>query len=193
MAMQTLSADDGDAGGADRLSADINTTPLVDVMLVLLIIFLITVPAVTQSVPVTLPRERIEPLAADVQSITLAVDRDGSAYWGAEPLSGLDELRQRLAAATARSAGQASDAPTGGAVPAGSAASTPPGLTPRATGPTPSKATSLSPGRVEVHIRADEGARWDAVAAVHRTCVEAGVARVGFITDPSSPRTGATR
>ena len=50
-------------GEEDALNTTINTTPLVDVMLVLLIIFLITIPVVTQSVPVALPRERIEPLA----------------------------------------------------------------------------------------------------------------------------------
>jgi biopolymer transport protein ExbD len=176
MAMQTLSADDGDGGSDDRLSADINTTPLVDVMLVLLIIFLITVPAVTQSVPVALPRERIEPLAADVQAITLAVDRDGTTYWGAEPLSGMNALRQRLAAVVAQAAQPARDAATN---PVAASTSEP--------------TTPTTPRQIEVHLRADEGARWDAVAAVHRACVEAGVTRVGFITDPSPPRGSAAR
>jgi biopolymer transport protein ExbD len=188
MAMQTLSADSGDVGSDDRLSADINTTPLVDVMLVLLIIFLITVPAVTQSVPVALPRERIEPLAADVQAITLAVDRDGTTYWGAEALSGMDALRQRLALVAAQAAQRTNDE-----APAPAAAASP-GL---ALGPDPAASaaatTAARPRQLEVHLRADEGARWDAVAAVHRACVEAGITRVGFITDPSSARGTTTR
>ncbi|MGF6544168.1 ExbD/TolR family protein [Paraburkholderia youngii] len=61
--------------------AAINTTPLVDVMLVLLIIFLITIPVVTHTVPVQLPKETIQPLQTTPTSIEIAVNRDGDFFW----------------------------------------------------------------------------------------------------------------
>ncbi len=70
-------------GGADddELNSQINTTPLVDVMLVLLIIFLITIPVVVQNVPVDLPRERNVPTQTKPENIVIAVDRDGNVFW----------------------------------------------------------------------------------------------------------------
>jgi len=65
----------------DELVADINTTPLVDVMLVLLIIFLITIPVVIQSVPVQLPKESNAPTQTRPENIVLAVDKEGGVYW----------------------------------------------------------------------------------------------------------------
>ncbi|MEK6348128.1 MAG: biopolymer transporter ExbD [Burkholderia sp.] len=65
----------------DEVIASINTTPLVDVMLVLLIIFLITIPVVTHTVPVSLPKETVNPLQTKPQSIELAVDQAGDVYW----------------------------------------------------------------------------------------------------------------
>jgi biopolymer transport protein ExbD len=65
----------------DELVASINTTPLVDIMLVLLIIFLITVPVVTHSVPVALPHEVNQPTKTRPDNITLAVDKAGTVYW----------------------------------------------------------------------------------------------------------------
>jgi biopolymer transport protein ExbD len=65
----------------DELVASINTTPLVDIMLVLLIIFLITVPVVTHSVPVSLPHEVNQPTKTRPDNITLAVDKAGTVYW----------------------------------------------------------------------------------------------------------------
>ena len=62
-------------------TASINTTPLVDIMLVLLIIFLITVPVVTHSVPVALPHETNQPTQTKPQNIVIAVDKDGNVYW----------------------------------------------------------------------------------------------------------------
>ena len=75
MAMQVGQAED------DDLNSQINTTPLVDVMLVLLIIFLITIPVVVQNVPVELPRERNVPTQTKPENIVIAVDRDGNVYW----------------------------------------------------------------------------------------------------------------
>jgi len=65
----------------DDLVADINTTPLVDVMLVLLIIFLITIPVVIQSVPVGLPKERNVPTQTKPENIVIAVGKDGEVFW----------------------------------------------------------------------------------------------------------------
>ena len=71
----------GPAEGEDEVVSTINTTPLVDVMLVLLIIFLITIPVVTTSIPVTLPRERNEIRETKPENITLSVDLAGKIYW----------------------------------------------------------------------------------------------------------------
>jgi biopolymer transport protein ExbD len=68
----------------DDLNAAINTTPLVDVMLVLLIIFLITIPVVVHSVPVELPKERNLPTQTKPENVVIAVDRDGNVFWNNE-------------------------------------------------------------------------------------------------------------
>ena len=65
----------------DDLNSQINTTPLVDVMLVLLIIFLITIPVVIQNVPLELPLERNLPTQTKPENIIIAVDRDGNVFW----------------------------------------------------------------------------------------------------------------
>src|SRR5215210_5581432 len=70
-----------DAGEEDQVVSTINTTPLVDVMLVLLIIFLITIPVVTTSIPVTLPKERNEIRETKPENIILSVDAKGGIYW----------------------------------------------------------------------------------------------------------------
>ncbi|WP_028217718.1 ExbD/TolR family protein [Paraburkholderia oxyphila] len=68
-------------GDEDEIIAAINTTPLVDVMLVLLIIFLITIPVVTHTVPVQLPKETVSPLQTRPQSIEIAVNKNGDIFW----------------------------------------------------------------------------------------------------------------
>ncbi|CAB3803196.1 Biopolymer transport protein ExbD [Paraburkholderia caffeinitolerans] len=73
-------------GAEDEVIAAINTTPLVDVMLVLLIIFLITIPVVTHTVPVQLPKETVGPLQTKPDAIELAVDKDGKLFWGEQPV-----------------------------------------------------------------------------------------------------------
>jgi biopolymer transport protein ExbD len=65
----------------DELNSQINTTPLVDVMLVLLIIFLITIPVVIHNVPVQLPKERTVATQTKPENIVIAVDRDGNVFW----------------------------------------------------------------------------------------------------------------
>ena len=65
----------------DELVSTINTTPLVDVMLVLLIIFLITIPVITQTAAVELPKERNLPTQTKPENIVLSVTKDGDVYW----------------------------------------------------------------------------------------------------------------
>ena len=92
MAMQV-----GDSGGGeDEVMAAINTTPLVDVMLVLLIIFLITIPVVVQQVPLTLPKERNVPTQTKPENIVIAINKDGDVFWNLEYVKDSKELFQRL-------------------------------------------------------------------------------------------------
>ena len=82
--------------GEDQLNNSINTTPLVDVMLVLLIIFLITIPVVTQTIKLELPKESNIPLQTKPENIVLAVNRDGEVFWGTERLPDTEALVARL-------------------------------------------------------------------------------------------------
>ena len=78
----SLSIGTGDGPGDDEKAiSEINVTPLVDVMLVLLIIFLITIPVITQSVKVELPKAANIPTQTKPENINIAVDRDGNVYW----------------------------------------------------------------------------------------------------------------
>jgi biopolymer transport protein ExbD len=88
----------GPSSGEDELLSSINTTPLVDVMLVLLIIFLITVPVVTHTVPVSLPRERNQPTQTNPENINISVDKDGAIYWNQTKLPNLPALQAKLLA-----------------------------------------------------------------------------------------------
>lgn len=71
----------GSDGDEDEVIGVINTTPLVDVMLVLLIIFLITIPVVTHTIPVKLPSEVNQPYKTKPENINLAVNKDGEIFW----------------------------------------------------------------------------------------------------------------
>ena len=79
-----------------EVMAAINTTPLVDVMLVLLIIFLITIPVVTTSIPVQLPKESIEVRESKPENIIISVDTGGSIYWYDARLPNTAALVDRL-------------------------------------------------------------------------------------------------
>ena len=85
-----------DESGEDQLNNTINTTPLVDVMLVLLIIFLITIPVVTQSIKLELPLESNIPLQTKPENIVIAVNREGEIYWGLERVPDIETLVNRL-------------------------------------------------------------------------------------------------
>jgi biopolymer transport protein ExbD len=80
----------------DEFNSDINTTPLVDVMLVLLIIFLITIPVVIQSIPVTLPQERNLPTQTKPDNIVIAVNKEGDVFWNNQLMADEDKLLQQL-------------------------------------------------------------------------------------------------
>jgi len=71
----------GSSGGRGKVNSEINTTPLVDVMLVLLIIFLITIPVAVTSIKVTLPKESNQPRTSKPENIVVSVDKDGDIYW----------------------------------------------------------------------------------------------------------------
>ena len=137
MAMQVGSPD----GDEEAISA-INTTPLVDVMLVLLIIFLITIPVVTTSIQVPLPRERNEVRETKPENIQLSVDVAGAIYWNDLRLANTDALVERL-----------------------------------------KKIAVLTP-QPEVHIRGDGRANYEGVGRIIYACQRAGIAKIGFITEP---------
>jgi biopolymer transport protein ExbD len=132
----------GPAGDDDDVISAINTTPLVDIMLVLLIIFLITVPVVTTSIPVELPKERNEIRETKPENITISVDATGGIYWNELRLANTNALIERL-----------------------------------------KKVSVLTP-QPEVQIRGDGGANYDSVGRVIYACQRAGIAKVGFITEP---------
>jgi biopolymer transport protein ExbD len=77
------------------LNSTINTTPLVDIMLVLLIIFLITIPVVITQIQVELPKVSNIPTQTKPENINLTVDANGQIYWGTSPIT-YEELKSRL-------------------------------------------------------------------------------------------------
>jgi biopolymer transport protein ExbD len=86
----------GPAEGDDEVISMINTTPLVDVMLVLLIIFLITIPVVTTSIKVALPKERVEERQSRPENIIISVDQAGGIFWYDARISDVEALVARL-------------------------------------------------------------------------------------------------
>ncbi len=92
MAMGSLSDAD------DDFNPEINTTPLVDVMLVLLIIFIITIPVMNHSVKIDLPRATNQPNETKPENINLAIDAQGKVYWNAETVDAA-QLTARIAEA----------------------------------------------------------------------------------------------
>ena len=86
----------GSSGDEDEVVSTINTTPLVDVMLVLLIIFLITIPVVTQSIAMTLPKETNIARQTRPENIEISVNKDGDIFWNAQLVPDSEALFQRL-------------------------------------------------------------------------------------------------
>ena len=145
MAMQV----GNDGGGEDEVMAAINTTPLVDVMLVLLIIFLITVPVVRMTVPVELPKERNEIRETKPENIVISVDSQARIYWNELRMPNTNALVERL-----------------------------------------KKVAVLTP-QPEVQIRGDGRSKYEGVGRVVYACQRAGIAKIGFITEPP-PRAAAS-
>ncbi len=126
------------AAEEDEVVSAINTTPLVDVMLVLLIIFLITIPVVTKTVAVDLPKERNQARVTKPEKVT----QDGGVYWNDSRIAGNDELVKRL------------------------------------------KTVSVQDPQPEVQIRGDGNAPYEFVGKVIVAAQRAGIAKLGFITEP---------
>jgi biopolymer transport protein ExbD len=80
----------------ERSLSDINTTPLVDVMLVLLIVFMITIPVITHTVPVDLPEVSNEATKTKPENINISVNKEGQVFWNQIMVANNDELLQRL-------------------------------------------------------------------------------------------------
>ena len=88
----------GKVSGDDDVLSEINVTPLVDIMLVLLIIFLITIPVITKTVKVSLPKAANIATETKPENITIAVDSQGNVYWNNEQVSGRDQLVEMIKA-----------------------------------------------------------------------------------------------
>src|SRR5215510_890103 len=79
-----------------RSMSEINTTPLVDVMLVLLIVFMITIPVITHTVPVELPRVRNEATKTKPENVNLSINKDGQVFWNLSLIPDNATLLERL-------------------------------------------------------------------------------------------------
>jgi biopolymer transport protein ExbD len=132
----------GSSGDDDEVVSYINTTPLVDVMLVLLIIFLITIPVVRHSINVQLPNETNEARESKLDNVEVSVAADGSIYWNELRMANNQQLVERL------------------------------------------KTIAAKKPQPEVHIRGDKNANYEGVGRVVYACQMAGIAKVGFITEP---------
>ena len=158
----------GGDGAEDKPLSDINTTPLVDVMLVLLIIFLIAVPVVLQSVKLKLPDVRYDPTTTKPENVLLSVTGDGercNVYWGMSPVTSqelLDRAVEKLKVEIDRQGGEAA------------AQNNPDFELP------------------EAHIRGDVNTPYRCIGGTIYTMQRAGFAKVGFISEPepgANPRT----
>jgi biopolymer transport protein ExbD len=89
----------GASEGDEEVTSTINTTPLVDVMLVLLIIFLITIPVVTHTVPVKLPEDSNVPTVTKPENINITVNKDGDVFWNEKLVPDNATLLKKLEAA----------------------------------------------------------------------------------------------
>src|SRR5476649_1169273 len=87
----------GSPDGEDRcIMSEINTTPLVDIMLVLLIIFLITIPVITKNVAVQVPKAVNIPTVTKPENITISVTADGDVFWGQQKMLYMHALVERV-------------------------------------------------------------------------------------------------
>ena len=154
-----MSVGPSEGGAEETPMSDINTTPLVDVMLVLLIIFLITVPVVIQTVPVNLPKVQFEPTTTKPENVSLSVRGDGAGgcevYWGLERMNSeqlLERAVKKLEDEIAKAGGV--DNITEENLP-------------------------------EAHIRGDVNTPYRCIGGAVFTMQRAGFARIGFISEPA--------
>jgi len=132
-----------DSGRHAAPMAEINTTPLVDVMLVLLVIFIITAPLLTHAVKIDLPQASSQPLPEEPKVISIAIDGAGKMYWNDVPMV-KGELPAKL------------------------------------------KQVSETKPQPELHIRADKQTRYQILAEVMADAQNAGIQKLGFISEPVS-------
>jgi biopolymer transport protein ExbD len=131
-----------------ELNVTINTTPLVDVMLVMLIIFLVTIPVITKTIPLTLPTYRNIVTVTKPENIVIAVTEDETIYYNNVAVDQATMRRNFVDALKA--------------------------------------AVAVGKDFPEVHIRGDKNARFEAIGRVILACQQAGIQKVGFITEPRS-------
>ena len=136
----------GGHGDEDELNATINVVPLVDIMLVMLIIFLVTIPVIVKVVPLQLPNARNIATETKPENIVISVDASEEVYWNNSPVT-YAELHSRFLNALLRAAKSGTPLP-------------------------------------EVHIRGDQNVRFEALGRVILAAQQAGVPKVGFITEP---------
>jgi len=142
--------------GAEKPLSDINTTPLVDVMLVLLIIFLIAVPVVLQTVPLKLPDVRFDPTQTKPENVRLSIKGDGDqcqVFWNTSPVNSEELLQLGVDKLKAEVERLGNDI-TADTLP-------------------------------EVHIRGDVNTPYRCIGGAIYTMQRAGFARVGFISEPT--------
>ncbi|MES2879728.1 MAG: biopolymer transporter ExbD [Pseudomonadota bacterium] len=132
----------GTQDDSDEVMNEINMTPLVDVMLVLLIIFIITVPVMKHAVNIDLPRASNVAQDSKPETIRLSVDASGAYYWNEAPVADTDLALQL-------------------------------------------KAAALKQPQPELHIRGDKAVRYERVAQLMAAAQQAGVRKIGFITEPA--------
>ena len=140
----------------DDFNPEINTTPLVDVMLVLLIIFLITVPVITKTIKLELPKAVNEPTETKPENITIAIDDKGVTYWNELKVPPGDALLERIKSVTMKARDEGKPQP-------------------------------------EFLLRADKNVRYEFVGRTIVLAQRAGVAKVGFITEPDRGVRGTRR
>jgi biopolymer transport protein ExbD len=128
--------------------AEINMTPLIDVMLVLLVIFIITAPLFTHAIRLDLPKVAATPARETPQTISLSIDAAGKLYWNGNLIT-LAQMRTRFAQAASQ-AKQQSEQP-------------------------------------EIHLRAERSTRYEVIAQVMGAAQQAGLERIGFVTEPPPP------